>query len=155
MVSSTFSFASLQIFFFVAILSYIFYTSVFQIHLSFPDFYWVNCIKICNYIYFPLALSYTNKISIFPAHKTSMISYSWFLVGFQQTLLPSPAHWGSPGFSSGLQSAEEKEDPSLFLSVSSSTKSQPLSLCFYEFILATSSEWNHSICPVTGFSHFT
>lgn len=46
-----------------------FYTSVFQIHLSFPDFYWVNCIKIFNYIYFPLALSCTNKISIFPPHK--------------------------------------------------------------------------------------
>ena len=115
-------------FFFLAILSYIFYTSVFQIHLSFPDFYWVNCIKIFNYIYFPLALSCTNKISIFPPHKTSMIPYSWFLVGFQQTLLPSPAHWGSPDFSTGLQSSEERGDPSLFLSVSSSTKSQPLSV---------------------------
>lgn len=127
MVSSKFSFASLQLFF-LAILSCIFQTSVFQIYLSFPDFYWVNCIKIFNYIYFPLALSCTNKISIFPPHKTSMIPYSLFLVGFQQTLLPSPAHWGSPDFSTRLQSSEEREDPSLFLSVSSSTKSQPLSV---------------------------
>ena len=131
MVSSKFSLASLWLFF-LAILSYIFYTFVFQIHLSFPDFYWVNCIKIFYYIYFPLALSYTSKISIFPPCKTSMIPYSSFLVGFQQTLLPSPAHWGSPGFSSGLQSAEEREDPSLFQSVSSRTKSQPLSLSLTE-----------------------
>lgn len=63
--SSTFSFIS-GFFFLFDILSYIFYTLIFWIHLSFPDFYWVNWIKTFNYIYFSLALSCTQKNLSFP-----------------------------------------------------------------------------------------
>lgn len=51
----------------------------------------------------------TNKISIF-LHIRPVWYHSWLLVGFQQTLTSlSPAHLGSPDFSTGLAAIRSKE----------------------------------------------